>query len=705
MLDLGAYTAPDSAADEAPEASPALPSREERREDNFSIRAIDEATYQTLLRWAEPINPPNIAEELSDERLSEIAMSCLDGYDIDLRTLDDWYKQADEAIEFAMLRTKEKTEPWPGASNVMWPLVAQAAMQFASRAYPAIVSGRNLVKSAVIGDDSGQMKTDPNGAPVVDPSTGEPVWAVAPGEKAARAVRISDHMNYQLLEEMPEWDEDTDNLITLVSVTGCQFRKTMRDHVNRRNISVRVSPRKLVVNYHAKSLRTAPRISEIVDLYPHEVQERVADGRFKAEGYFSTSITDDKHAPIEFIEQHTIIDLDGDGYPEPYIVTLHRETRKVARITARFETAGVKRHIITGIVQRIEPLHYYTKYDFLPNMEGGLYGMGWAQLLLNHNAAINTILNQLIDAGTLQNRGGGFIGKGFALNGGAVRFNKPGEYKVVNVPGQNIKDNIVPLRFDGPSAALITLLTMLIDSAKDIAAIKDILTGELKAQTMSPTVFQSIVEQGLKVFTSIYKRLYRSLKGEYELLYALNKRFVGDTEEYAPRNGGSKIVLADDYQLAAGIEPYADPSMVVEAQRLARSEVLAQLKDDPMMNGMEIRKNMLESAQIPAPEKFLAGAPAPDPKLELEKQREAREAEESRARQFLIYAQALKAMADADKATVEPFILWAQEQMRTLSDVTNGNSAGGAGAQPSANAGAQASPRDAGDPALSAGLG
>jgi hypothetical protein len=46
---------------------------------------------------------------------------------------------------------------------------------------------------------------------------------------------------------------------------------------------------------------------------------------------------DDSITPYEFIEQHTYLDLDDDGYREPYMVTFHRKSGKIVRITARFD--------------------------------------------------------------------------------------------------------------------------------------------------------------------------------------------------------------------------------------------------------------------------------------------------------------------------------------------------------------------------------
>src|SRR5262249_29719858 len=152
------------------------------------------------------------------------------------------------------------------------------------------------------------------------------------------------------------------------------------------------------------------------------------------------------------------------------------------------------------------------------NPEGGFYGVGFGQLLGPINHAVNTSLNQLFDAGTLQNTGGGFIGRGLSMQSGSLKF-RLGEWKVVNAPGQSIRDNVVPHQHAGPSAQLYQLLVYLVEAGKEVASVKDVLTGDAAAATMQPTTLMAMIEQGLKVFTGIYKRIHLSAKREYQKLY------------------------------------------------------------------------------------------------------------------------------------------------------------------------------------------
>ncbi len=131
----------------------------------------------------------------------------------------------------------------------------------------------------------------------------------------------------------------------------------------------------------------------------------------------------------------------------------------------------------------------------------------------------------MLDAGHLQNAGGGFIGTGIRLKkGGQIRVS-PGKYEQVETTGA-LRDQVLPHQFPGPSPVLFQLLGMMVEAAKDITAVKDILTGDTNGQVQTATTTLAMIEQGLKVFTAIYKRIYRALKHELKLLFKLIYLFV-----------------------------------------------------------------------------------------------------------------------------------------------------------------------------------
>lgn len=627
---------------------------------------------QTKLKLHDIVGMVNVAESLTQEELSAIGQRVWREWKIDVDSRAEWKDKTEQAMELALQAAKPKQYPWPKASNVIYPAITTASMQFAARAYPAIINSRNIVRGVVIGDDTGTPEINPDTKqPLINPQTQQPVWKFAPGEKRLRAERIGDHMSWQLLDEMEEWEEETDVLLHQLPVVGSVFRKSLFNSALGRNQSIMVSALSLVVNYKAKCIYTTPRLTEEIKLYPYEIEELEQDGSFISHNYGPAVEEDnsgsDTDAPHKFLEQHRRLDLDGDGYSEPYIVTVHEKTCHVARIVARFELKDVKvdKH---DKVLRIKPIHYYTQYNFLPNPDGGIYGMGFSQLLKPINEAINTTLNQLIDAGHLANVGGGLIGKGLSMTGGAMRF-QPGEYKPVNVSGAALRDNVFPFPFKEPSLVLFQLLGLLIKASQDISSVKDVMTGDLQQngdQGVPATTTLALIEQGMKVFTAIYKRVFRALKQEFTKLYRLNGIYLPVDASY--RKGDLwQNITPQDYEKGSGVEPVADPNMVSDMQRLGRAQFLMQFNNDPLVNQIEIRQRVFDAALIDNPERLLVTTPPPPNPEGIAKLAELQiKAKRASAEEVRDLAQAILYLAQADKAVGDGHISWIESQLNVL---------------------------------------
>jgi chaperonin GroES len=381
-----------------------------------------------------------------------------------------------------------------------------------------------------------------------------------------------------------------------------------------------------------------------------------------------------------FLEQHGWLDLDDDGYQEPYIITLHKDSEKVCRIVARYDKDGIKVNK-SGKIVRIEPVHYYTDFGFLPDPAGSYYKMGFAHLLGPINESISTTINQLLDAGHLANVQGGLLGNGVRLQGGALRI-KPGEFQPVETMGGSLRDNVFPFPFKEPSNVLFQLLGLLTETGMKLAAVSETMTGEMPGQNTPATTVLAMIEQGLKVFTSIYKRVFRSLKSEYKKLYRLNRLYMDETE-YITILDDELAIFQKDYELKdLDIVPVADPTVSSEAQRLARAQaILNTIQFNPTMKGKvealryyydaitgmpELTKKFLPQDELDAP-------PPPDPKLveiqlktvesqaamQIDQQRanveqvkvEA-EIEEIMQKCELMKAQAIKAIADAEAVEI-----------------------------------------------------
>lgn len=564
------------------------------------------------------IGHANIVSLLDANVVSKIGMEVVRGYDADETSRADWSKMMQKAMDLAMQVTQEKNWPWPKAANVKYPLITTGAIQFSARAYPAIIQGEQVVKGMVMGPDPD-------------------------GHKKERAERIGYHMSYQLLEQIEDWDEDTDKLLLQMAIVGCAFRKTYFDVTLGRPRSELV-PAKHVVYDHATPWKDLRRVSQWLPLYKNDVIERVRGDVFvDVKLNMPVGAENDEDAPFEFIEQHCWYDLDGDGYKEPYVVTVVKETSEVARIVARFDEDGIYLNSRSE-VSKIEPVSYWTKYPFMPNPDGGSYDVGLGLLLNPINETINTVLNQLLDAGTLANTGGGFIGNGLKMKGGPARF-APGEFKPVDASNGKISDNIYHMQFQGPSPVLFQLLGMLIEAGKDISSVKDILTGEQQGVNQPATTTLALIEQGQKVFSAIYKRVHRSLKQEFAKLFRLNRLYLQPEDYYRFQDKSAPIYLEDYQGDGTDVAPVSDPNLVSDAQELTRAEALMQqFKGDPFINQVELRRDYLKALKVQDIDTLLVTNPPPppqDPKmLEVQAKIDSMHVE--------VNAKAEKAMAEID---------------------------------------------------------
>ena len=570
----------------------AQPLATEPEEQQESLRALVEST--------------NIADTLKDEVLAAISEQCKAGFEEDLRSRADWDKACKEWTQLALQVREQKTYPWAGASNVKYPLLSTAAMQFNARAYPSLVpSGNKVVKAAVIGKDE-------------------------TGEKGKKAERISTYMSYQLMEEMDGWEEDMDRLLIMLPIVGTLFKKTYFDTVEKKPVSKLVLAQNLVVNYWASCLEEAERVSEILHISKRNVKGKQLAGVYRDVDLGDPPIYEDdlsnlsgKHdetTPFQFIEQHCYYDIDDDGYPEPYIVTFERASGTVVRITARFEVEGMRLND-KGKLASIEPIHYYTKYGFIPNADGSFYDIGFGVLLGPLNDSVNTLINQLVDAGHLNNLQAGFLGKGLKLKMGEHRF-KPGEWKTINSTADDLKKQILPLPTKEPSAVLFQLMGTLITSGKELASVAEIFVGKMPGQNTPATTTMATIEQGMKVFTAVYKRIYRSLKSEFKKLFELNATYLNPETYVAVLD--QPVSQADFDDESYDICPQADPNAMSQTERLMKAQGLLELLPTGMLDPVEVISRVLEAQEQPNWQKLFSKQiqesgqfePPPDPKLQ-----------------------------------------------------------------------------------------
>ena len=563
-----------------------------------------------ILRAEAAVLITNLAPKQPKEVIADLTTKVIEGYKTDLETLKEWYELNKQIIDLAKLLVKKKTYAGDIIANVKYPLIINSCIQFAARAYPELINGNEIVKGKVLGNDSD-------------------------GQKFARAKRVCEFMSFQLLNEMDNWEEGVDQLLFSLPACGCVFKKSYFDSIERRNISQTVFADDLVVNYFTETIERAPRITHKIYLYHNEIVERINAGVFNdfniaelGEATSDKTANTDAETPHLFLEQHRWYDLDDDGYQEPYIVTVHEQTQKLVRIAPRFATDGIIRNPENDKIIKIVAEQYFTRYLFMPAIDGGFYGMGFGSLLMSTNSAINTLINQLLDAGTISNRQSGFLGRGLRLSKGKSLTVKAGEWKPVESTGDDLKKNIFPLPVREPSNVLFQLLGLLIDSGKELAGMTEILAGNSPGANVPAESVLALIEQGLQVYSAIHKRIYRAQYKELQKLRRLNALYLDQmTYSLMLDDSSTPDVQADFAAKDLDVVPVADPNNTTMMQRMLKAKAMLELRGQGL-NDQEILRRYLLAMNIEDVENIIPQEEQEDPRQELEVQKLQQEIEE-----------------------------------------------------------------------------
>lgn len=575
-----------------------------------------ELTYKGNLNTL--VRAVNIAELMGPEDRQKVGQHCLEGFTRDKATRAQWEEWYADSIKMALQIKQTKSFPWPNCSNIKFPLITIACLYFHAKAYPALIGDTEIVKC-------------------------KPVGTKRTAEYEERCSRVGAHMSYQLLEET-DWEDTMDRGLLILPLLGTILKKTYFNPVTKVRTSELISPEFFVVDYYTGDLRDCRRTSEMFVLHKNDVRTRVRSGRWldvfntdpqpsigpieniKERGSMTTTPTDTQYYPM--IEQNCWLDLDKDGYEEPYVITFRQDTGQLARIVARWFPTDVEKDS-NGKVIAIRAYNPYTKVPFIPSPDGSFYELGFGRLLGPVNESIDSIINQLVDAGTMSNLGGGFLGRGAKIKGGETTF-KPFEWKRVDSTGDDLRKNIVELTVREPSLVLLQLLTFLVNYGQQVAGATDTQVGENPGQNTPAETMRIMNQNGKQIYTATYKRIWRAMKNEFKAFYRINALYPENLQYEDKQTGKWFDIQPGDYSYPdSGIVPAADPNMVSSLERQQQAimthGVVAQT---PGGNLMEAGRRVLAAFNIPDIDKLLpppmlpdgqpnpeAIQPPPDPKL------------------------------------------------------------------------------------------
>lgn len=520
------------------------------------------------------IPKPNVADMFDNDTLAKVGSNVINGYQADLDSMDEWSSFVETGLKLVKQEKEAKSTPWEGASNFKSPTLMGAALKFSDRASTELLRQRDIVKTSIIGKDTDDQKAD-------------------------QAERVAEYMNYQVNVDMPEWRDEHEKLLYQLPYDGTVFKKTFFDSRLGRPVSNVITYPNFVVNNDADSISRLRRFSEPFELSKNEVIERQRQGIWLDVDISFGTGSDEEETEAQadadefttFIEQQGYFDLDDDGYEEPYTFVVQLNSNQVVRITPRFEPSDVlvkdevnKRaaklsSLMTNgelpktdgerEIVRIKTVDTVTKYGFLRDPEGGFLDVGYSYILGALTAAINATTNQLVDAGTLSNRQGGWLAKGFRRKMGDSAF-KPGQWKQTGIAAVDLRNGIVPLPVKEPSQTLFALMQLMINSSQELSASAD-LTQALGANAPATTTLALIQEQQQSA-GAIILRIYRAMSSEFKKLFEIDSKFL-DPKEYQEVLDNPEANFETDFDIRKmNIIPVANPEISSKIQRIQQAQ-------------------------------------------------------------------------------------------------------------------------------------
>ena len=523
----------------------------------------DEMNVEAMI----PFNA-NLAEYMDEGELGALSAQLMGDFEEDRMSRDEWEDTYVKGLDLLGFRYEDRDRPFPGASGVTHPLLAEAVTQFQAQAFKELLPAKGPVKTEIIG--------------------------AATPEVEAQADRVREFMNYEITCVMEEYTPEMDQLLFYLPLAGSAFKKVYYDPSLQRAVSKFVPVEDLVVPYAASDLETCSRITHVVKMNYNEVRNQQLSGFYRdieiTPAYNTTqTVSQDKIEEIEgisgagndmmyeLLEFHVVMEMPGfedpDGLHLPFIITIDRTSGRVLSIRRNYYEDDPLKQKVT----------YFVHYKFLPGL--GFYGFGLIHMIGGLSRTATAALRQLVDAGTLSNLPAGFKARGIRIRDDETPL-EPGEFRDVDAPGGALRDSLMPLPYKEPSGTLFNLMGFCVEAGQRFAAITDMQVGEGNEQAAVGTTL-ALMEQGTKVMAAVHKRLHYAQKTEFRILARVFSEYLPPEYPYQVV-GGDQMIKQADFDGRVDVIPVSDPNFFSFAQRISLAQQELQLvQSNPEIHNMK----------------------------------------------------------------------------------------------------------------------
>ena len=530
----------------------------------------------------------NMAEDLDEGMLQELASELIGDYEDDLDSRKDWMQTYVDGLELLGLKVEDRSEPWPGACGVYHPLMSEALVKFQAETMMETFPAQGPVKTKIIGKET--------------------------KEKKKSAERVRNNMNYELTERMVEYRPEHERMLWGLGLAGNAFKKVYYDPAVDRPTAMYVPAEDVVVPYGASNLETAERVTHVMRKTENEMKRLQRSGFYRdvdlpeptdtmddveqaiAEKMGFRATSDDRY---KLLEMHVDLVIEDDKYREkedgdvglPYIVTVDKASETILSIRRNWNQNDKQKR----------KRNHFVHYSYVPGF--GFYAFGLIHLVGAFAKSGTSLIRQLVDAGTLSNLPGGFKTKGLRVKGDDTPIG-PAEWRDVDVASGSMRDNIMPLPYKEPSQVLYSLLGTIVEEGRRFAAAADMKISDMSAQAPVGTTL-AILERTLKIMSAVQARIHYSMKQEFKLLKVLIRDYTPPNYEYEPVVGDERA-KQEDYDTVEVI-PVSDPNAATMAQKIVQYQAVIQLAQGaPQLYDLPyLHRQMLEVLGIKNAEKLV----------------------------------------------------------------------------------------------------
>ena len=540
----------------------------------------------------------NLAEVIDPLDLSSIALRYIDLIEKDKQAREERDKQYEEGLKRTGLgKDAPGGATFSGASKVVHPVMAEACVDFASRAIKEMFPPDGPVKTKILG------KVDE--------------------DKTARAERKRDYMNWQLTEQIEEFRDEQEQLLTQLPLGGSQYMKLWYDEQKKRPCAEFLPIDRVIVPFSATNFYTAQRATEVHVITEWEFKRRIRTGLYRDIDVVRATMQPDQTAAekandkiegrkfqdnedgertVYHVYCHLELDEDGesDGEMAPYIMMIDDLEHEVIGLYRNWEDGD----------DTMTKLDWVVEFKFIPWR--GAYAIGLPHLIGGLSAALTGGIRALLDSAHINNAATMLKLKGAKISGQSQQVEVTQIVEIEGAPGvDDIRKIAMPMPFNPPSQVLFELVGYLDKAARGVVTTAEEKIADVNANTPVGTT-QALIEQGAAVFSAIHSRLHDSQARVLKILGRLNRWYLDDQHK------GEIIedleITQDDFKRNTDVVPVSDPHIFSETQRMAQMQaVLSRADKAPdLYNRQAVEQRLLKQLKIPNINELLKDTPAPE---------------------------------------------------------------------------------------------